>query len=362
VSIRAQFVLERKARGSEGAPFKLDVAFELPEGPIGVVGRSGSGKTTLLRCMAGLERPERGELAIGAVVYQDRSGFLPAHRRKLGYVFQEPSLFPHLSVEGNLRFGLRRVPEPERVLSFDDVVSLLALAPLLSRAPAQLSGGEKQRVAIGRALLTSPKLLLMDEPLASLDHESRAQILPYFEALQRALTIPLVYVTHAPAELTRIAQHVLLLEGGRVRASGALNEVLTRADLPLSHADDAGAVVSARVIEQREDFHLTYLEVPGGRLAISRRPLAIGQSTRLLVRARDVSLAVAPPPRTSIGNVLDARVLEVHEEHDPSQRLVLLAAAGTVLLARVTWLSVAELGIAPGKTVWAQIKTVALAE
>jgi molybdate transport system ATP-binding protein len=358
VTIRARFRLERKS----GAPFTLDVAFELPARSIGIVGRSGSGKTTLLRCIAGLERPGLGELSIDGVVYQDARSWLPAHRRKLGYVFQEPSLFPHLSVQGNLQFGLRRVPPAQRTVSFDDAVSLLSLTSLLGRAPAELSGGEKQRVAIGRALLTSPSALLMDEPLASLDLESRAQILPYFEALQRALAIPLLYVTHAPAELTRLAEFVVLMEQGHVLASGALNDVLTRADLPLSHADGAGAVVTAVVVEQRSDFHLTYLQVPGGRLAISARPLAIGQSTRLLVRARDVSLAVAPPARSSISNVLEGRVLEVCEERDPAQRLVRLEAAGTVLLARVTGLSVVELGIAPGVKVWAQIKSVALAE
>jgi molybdate transport system ATP-binding protein len=358
MTIRARFKLGRRS----GAPFTLDAAFELPPRSIGIVGRSGSGKTTLLRCIAGLERPDLGELSIDGVVYQDARSWLPAHRRKLGYVFQEPSLFPHLSVHENLQFGLRRVPEAERKVSFDDAVALLSLGPLLGRAPAQLSGGEKQRVAIGRALLTSPSVLLMDEPLASLDLESRAQILPYFEALQRALAIPLLYVTHTPAELTRLAEYAVLMEQGRVLASGALNDVLTRADLPLSHADDAGAVVSAVVVEQRSEFHLTYLEVPGGRLAISARQLAIGERTRLLVRARDVSLAVAAPARTSISNVLEGRVLEVNEERDPAQRLVRLEAAGTVLLARVTWLSVVELGIAPGVKVWVQIKSVALAD
>jgi molybdate transport system ATP-binding protein len=360
VSLRARFVLARASQ--RVAPFELDVSFELPVGAIGVVGKSGSGKTTLLRCIAGLERPDRGELSIDGVTYQDGRSWLPAHRRKVGYVFQEPSLFPHLSVRDNLTFGMRRVPAGERKVGFDDAVSLLSLGPLLERAATRLSCGEKQRVAIGRALLTSPSVLLMDEPLANLDLESRAQILPYLEALRRALAIPLLYVTHTPAELTRLAEHVVLLESGRVLASGALNDVLTRADLPLSHADDAGAVVSARVVEQRSDFHLTYLEVPGGRLAISARPLQLGQTTRLLVRARDVSLAVTPPPRTSISNVIEGRVLGVHEERDPAQRLVRLEAAGTVLLARVTWLAVAELKIQAGTRVWAQIKSVALAE
>jgi molybdate transport system ATP-binding protein len=367
VSIRARFVLERGGRKRSAAadqppPFSLDVGFELPARALAIVGKSGSGKTTLLRCIAGLERPKLGELAVNGVVFQSARVWLPAHRRSVGYVFQEPSLFPHLSVRENLLFGMSRVPKSERRIGLDDVVSLLSLSALLERAPTHLSGGEKQRVAIGRALLTSPGLLLMDEPLASLDLESRAQILPYFEALQRALAIPLLYVTHAPGELARIAEHVVLLERGRVLASGTLNEVLTRADLPLSHADDAGAVLSAVVVEQRSDFHLTYLEAAGGRLAISARPLALGQTTRLHVRARDVSLAVTRPSRTSISNLLEARVLSVHEERDPAQRLVRLDAAGTTLLARVTYLSVVELGIAPGLRVYAQIKSVALAE
>jgi len=355
VTLDARFLLEQ---GS----FTLDVDLTLPAGCTGIVGASGSGKTSLLRCIAGLVRAQVGKLHVNGEVWQDERTFLPTQRRRLGYVFQEPSLFPHLSVRENLNFGLSRVPVGERKLSYADAVSLLGIEPLLTRRPDQLSGGERQRVAIARALLTSPQLLLMDEPLASLDLASRAQILPYFEAVQRALSIPVLYVTHAPFELARLASHVVLLQAGRLLASGALNDVITRPDLPLSHLEDAGAVLSAQVVEQNDAYHLTLLRVGSSTLSIARRQLRIGESTKLHVRARDVSLTLERPSGTSISNVLPAQVLGIFAERDPAHRLVQLQVEGSVLLARITHFSLDQLRLTPGLHVFAQVKSVALVE
>lgn len=342
--------------------FSLDVSLSLGIGCTGVVGASGSGKTTLLRCLAGLERAS-GQLRVAGEVWQDERSFLPAHERRVGYVFQEQALFPHLRVRDNLLFGFRRIPPAQRKISLEEVVSLLGLDALLTRTTHGLSGGERQRVAIGRALLTSPALLLMDEPLASLDLRSRAHILPYLERVHAALDVPLLYVTHAPSELTRLADHVLYLEAGRVRAAGALNDVLTRADLPLSQADDAGAVLQAQVLQQLDAFHLLMLQVAGGTLAVAKRDYAVGTTMKVHVRARDVSICLDRPQRTSINNVLDARVLSVHGDAEPAYRLVRLdLGQGATLLARITALSVQQLLLEPGKHVFAQVKAASLVE
>lgn len=359
MSIEARFVLQR---AGQPAPFRLDVKLDLPAQCVGLVGASGSGKTTLLRCIAGLERAQHGSLTVLGQVWQDERVFLPTYRRSLGFVFQEASLFPHLSVRDNLRFGLLRIARAEQRVRFDDAVELLGVGALLARSSATLSGGERQRVAIARALLTSPQLLLLDEPLASLDLESRAQILSYLEAVQRTLSIPMLYVTHAPNELSRIAEHVVLLANGRVAAQGGLNELLTRPDLPLSHRDDAGAVLSVRVEEHDAVHHLTYLGVAGARIAISQRALPIGRATKLLVQARDVSLARVRPRESSINNVLEVQVRGVHADRDPAHRLVTLALGEELLLARVTLLSVELLKLREGERVFALIKSAALVE
>lgn len=356
MSLRARLALRR-------GDFDLDVDFECPSADVtAVIGPSGSGKTTLLRCIAGLEREARGEIHFQSQLWQDDEHFVPTHKRPVGYVFQEARLFPHLSVRKNLEFGYKRLDARERKVPFDQAVSLLGIAALLERSPRKLSGGERQRVAIARALLCSPLLLLMDEPLASLDLESRAQIIPYFEALQRELQLPIVYVTHAPLEVVRLAARIILLERGKVRAHGPIHEVLTRPDLPLSHFEDAGAVLDARVVAHAPDYHLTYVSVEGGQLAISQRPLAIGATTRVHIRARDVSISLVRPARSSISNVLEAKVLDVNADRDPAHRLVRLVAGGSLLLARVTQRSVVELGLSPGFLVFAQVKSVALVE
>ncbi len=342
--------------------FSLDTTFAAPpRGVTALFGRSGSGKTTLLRCLAGLVRAE-GVLRINGEVWQDSDAgvFLPAHRRPLGYVFQEKSLFAHLSVRKNLEYGLKRLPRAERRVRFDEAVTLLGVAPLLTRTPQQLSGGQRQRVAIARALLVSPRLLLMDEPLASLDLSSKSEILPYLEQLHAELSIPVIYVTHSPDEVSRLADHLVLLEHGRVRAAGRLLDLLTRLDLPLVH-EDATVIVEARVVEHDADYHLTWVEFPGGRLTVPLADHAPGHRLRLRINARDVSLALEKHNRTSILNILPARVLEIARE-DAAQLLVKLDLGGTVLLSRITRRSGDLLGLELGLAVYAQLKSVALVD
>jgi molybdate transport system ATP-binding protein len=343
--------------------FALDVTCDIPtQGITGLFGRSGSGKTTLLRCIAGLERTARAQIEFNGELWQDAGRFLPTHRRAVGYVFQESSLFPHLDVRGNLEFGLRRVPAPQRRLGFDQAVALLDLSALLRQRAPRLSGGERQRVAIARALLTSPQLLLMDEPLSNLDQSSKAEILPHLERLRDSLAIPIIYVSHALGEVMRLADHLVLLEAGRVRAAGPLQQLLARSDLPLGHFEDSGCVFDA-VIEQHDpSYHLTYVRIGAGRLAVSLKQAPIGHRVRVRIDARDVSLALKPPELTSIINILPAKVLAVSDDRDPAQTLVRLELATEPLLARITRRSAVQLGIAPGMLLYAQVKSVALME
>ena len=287
------------------AEFSLEVDFEAPTvGVTALFGPSGSGKTTLLRCIAGLEQA-RGSLYVNGEVWQDESKFMPVHKRPLGYVFQEASLFPHLSVRANLEYGMKRIAPADRKVQLEQVVEWLGLERLIERNdPAVLSGGERQRVAIGRALLTSPRILLMDEPLSALDTASKAEILPYLESLHRELDIPVLYVSHALDEVARLADHMVLMQQGRVIASGALSQTMARLDLPLAGFDDAGAVIEAVVAEQDETYHLTRLDFAGGDLWVGRVAQPTGTVVRARVLARDVSIALQMPQGSSITNIL----------------------------------------------------------
>ena len=342
--------------------FTLDVDLDLPgRGVTALFGHSGSGKTTLLRCLAGLERQGRGSLHFKGEVWQDsaRGFFLPTHRRPLGYVFQEASLFPHLSVWKNLDYGRKRANEGCRV-SLEHTVELLGISHLLDRMPDRLSGGERQRVAIARALATCPRLLLMDEPLAALDLKRKNEILPYLERLRDDLEIPMFYVSHSPDEVARLADHIVLLAEGRVLAEGGLRETLVRLDLPTAFTEDAGVVIEAVVAEHDAAYHLTRLDFPGGSVVVARRPEGVGCRLRFRVHARDVSLALARAEGTSIANLLPATVTEVADADTPAHVLVRLDAGGTPLIARITRRSLDHLGVTPGKPLWAQIKAVAL--
>ncbi|MCS0632813.1 molybdenum ABC transporter ATP-binding protein [Telluria mixta] len=353
--------LRVRLRMDRGA-FCLDVDLDLPQRGISALfGHSGSGKTTVLRAIAGLERAPGGVVALGDDVWQDdaRGVFVPVHRRAIGYVFQEASLFPHLSVRANLEFGRKRVPVHERRFALEPVTALLGIASLLERRPDGLSGGERQRVAIARALLASPRLLLMDEPLAALDLRRKQEILPYLERMHAELAIPIIYVSHAPDEVARLADHLVLLDDGKAVASGPLSETLARVDLPPSFADDAGVVLDTILAGHEEDA-LSRLEFAGGALFVGRRREAVGTHLRCRIHARDVSLALERPQGTSIVNRLPAVVTAVAATDTPGHVLVQLRMGESPLLARITERSRRELGIAPGLRLWVQIKGVAL--
>ncbi|MCR4378700.1 MAG: molybdenum ABC transporter ATP-binding protein [Rhodospirillales bacterium] len=354
--------------GSKGS-FTLDARFSFPaRGVTALFGPSGCGKTTLLRCIAGLNRLDFGRFEIGGEPWQNERIFLAPHKRALGYVFQDANLFAHLSVRDNLLFGATRAARQNTQadktqagpVDFDDLVALLGLGHLLERAPANLSGGERQRVAIGRALLTRPKILLMDEPLSALDHASKNEIMPYLEGLHDTLSIPILYVTHAPEEVARLADHLVVLEQGRVLASGPLTETLARLDLPIRHDDNAGVAIEAVIAERDEHWHLTRAAFAGGSIWVRDPGLAIGHRVRLRVLARDVSLALQQNTNSSIMNSLAATVTDIAANGHPGVRLVRVDVGGTPLVARLTARSAHELDLAPGKAVWAQIKSVAV--
>lgn len=347
--------------------FTLNVDLQLPaQGVTALFGPSGSGKTSLLRCIAGLEQAPQGRLMFNGESWQDsqNSRFVPTHQRALGYVFQEASLFAHLSVKDNLLFGYRRIDAAQRRISLDQAVKLLGIAPLLPRLPAHLSGGERQRVGIARALLTSPQLLLMDEPLSALDSPRKAEVLPYLERLHGELQIPILYVSHALDEVARLADHMVLLEHGRALASDRLNALLPRLDLPLAQGDDAGVVIQGLVVGYDSHYQLLSLQLPGSEhcIRVAHRPLAIGQPLRVRVQARDVSLSLQQPQHSSILNLLPARVVMLTPADNPAHLLVRLDLQGSPLLARITRYSGEQLGLQEGQLLWAQIKSVAVLE
>jgi len=342
--------------------FELEVDLALPgRGVTALFGHSGSGKTTLLRALAGLERVAGARVALGDEVWQEdaRKVFVPTHERGIGYVFQEASLFPHLSVRANLEFGRKRLKPAERRFDLMAVAELLGIERLLDASPATLSGGERQRAAIARTLLASPRLLLMDEPLAALDMRRKLEILPYLERLHDELALPVVYVSHAADEVARLADHLVVLEEGRVLASGPLAATLARLDLAANFQDDAGVMLET-TLQAHDADGLSHLAFAGGVLLVGQRDVAIGTRVRCRIHARDVSLALERPRASSITNILPARVDAVGPSGAPGQVLVRLLLGDTALLARITERSRRELAIAPGSAVWAQVKAVAL--
>lgn len=342
------------------AGFGLEVDFRLPaRGVSAIFGPSGSGKTTLLRLIAGLERATDGYLSVAGAVWQDAGSFMPTHVRPLGYVFQDARLFPHLNVRRNLDYGMRRIPAASRRVALAGVIELLGIGALMERMPARLSGGELQRVAIARALGVSPRLLLMDEPLAALDQARKQEVLPYLERLRDTLDIPVLYVSHAADEVARLADHMLVLDAGRIVAQGSAIDLMARTDLPLSADDAVGALIEGRIAGHDETYQLTNVDFSGGRLTLPHQARAVGQRVRVRVLARDVSLTLTAQTGTSIINILPAQVSGIAPA-GPSQSLVSLDLGGTTLLARVTRKSVDALGLKPGLTLHAQIKGVAL--
>jgi molybdate transport system ATP-binding protein len=353
-------VAVEKRLGSAEMPFVLDAEF-LSQGRItALFGRSGAGKSTLVNLIAGLLRPDRGSIRLDdAVLFDSAAGVdVPAHRRRIGYVVQEGRLFPHLSVRGNLVYGQRFTARQDRWATLDEIVDLLGIGALLDRRPAALSGGEKQRIAIGRAILSSPRLLLMDEPLTGLDQERKSEILPYIERLRDRMRMPIVYVSHAVDEVSRLADTVVLLDAGKVAAVGPVNDVLGSSAEMLADGAEAGVVLTATVLSHDPEDGVTHLHHPAGKLSIPLVDLAVGAPVRLRVRARDVALAVGDPGRISIRNRLAGTVIEIADAAPPSLA-VRLDLAGAPLIANVTRDAVRDLDLKVGDSVTALIKSAA---
>jgi molybdate transport system ATP-binding protein len=347
------------------ADFELRVDLHLPARGITVLfGPSGSGKTSVLRCVAGLDHPSAARVVVANEVWQDDEHgiFLPTHRRALGYVFQEASLFEHLDVIGNLRYGLQRVRSTQAQATLEAAVELLGIGHLLHRRTHELSGGERQRVAIARALATSPRLLLLDEPMAALDLARRNEILPWLEKLRDELHIPMLYVTHSADELARLADHLVVLERGQVKAAGPVTEVLSSLEVPVVVGEDAGVVLQGLVQDRDTGWHLACVRFAGGQLWLRDTGLALNQRVRLRVLARDVSLAIQEPHDTSIQNHFMAEVDSVADDTHPSQMLVRLRCGPSLLLARITRRSWHSLELQVGQKVWAQVKSVAIVQ
>jgi molybdate transport system ATP-binding protein len=346
------------------AEFSLAAEFDLPaHGASAIFGPSGAGKSTLLRCIAGLTRSPGGYLRLGDELLQDDAAgiFVPPYARRFGFVFQEPRLFSHLSVRGNLEFGYQRVAAGMRTIEWQQVVALLALQPLLARSVEHLSLGEQQRVAIGRALLSSPRLLLLDEPLASLDEQRKQEILPYIQRLGSELQLPLLYVSHSLTEILPLAQTLLLMSQGRVVASGPLLEVCSDLRWAASLGALAGAVLEAQVVAHEREFGLTRLDLHGQSLYVPLQHQDIGSTLRVQVLARNVTLTLQPPASlTSVLNVLRATVVEIAEGAADQYAVQVKLDVGAPLLASISRKSLHSLALAPGQQLYVMIKAVSL--
>lgn len=350
-----------QARFRHGWPgFTLDLELSLPgRGVTALFGGSGSGKTTLLRCIAGLERAPLGRLVVDGDVWQDAQRWLPTHRRPLGYVFQEASLFQHLSVLGNLRYGMRRAADGSAA-ALEQAIALLGIGHLLERQPARLSGGERSRVAIARALAVRPRLLLMDEPLAALDLGRKQEILPYLKRLHEELAIPVLYVSHSPDEVAQLADHLVVLDGGKVAAHGPLREVLARVDLPIRLGEDVGVVIDGVIGAIDGGWRLARVDFAGGQMWTRDHGLPLGRRVRMRVLARDVSLATARPEHSSIQNLLAGHIETIAGDEHPGLALVRVAVGEAILICRVTRRALDTLGVVIGMGVWVQVKSAAI--
>ncbi len=345
--------------------FHLQANLDVPaQGIIAIFGPSGCGKTTLLRCLAGLERAPIGSMLLGKHCWQDEKQkiFVPLSQRPIGYVFQEPRLFPHLTVKGNLQYGWKRIGESVRRITFDQVVEVLGITHLLERRPSLLSGGEQQRIAIGRALLTSPRLLLMDEPLSSLDLQRKREVLPFIQKLESEFHIPIIYVSHDLHEIVELAKTVVLLKEGKVAEVGPIEEVFSQLNLRQLIPDNhLGALIDTIVAEQDQEFGLTKLAFSGGHLHVPHQHRAIGERLRVQILAKDVSIISSPPSfQTSVLNLLEATVVEIGEVNIEHPFVDIKLDIGCPLLATITRKSLATLNLHPGQRVHAQIKAVAL--
>jgi len=339
--------------------FMLDANFSIPDRGITVVfGPSGSGKTTLLRAIAGLEKSDDGFLKIGDSVWQKGENFLPTHKRQIGYVFQDAALFDHLDVKGNLNFVVKRAIGLKEDF-IESIHNLLEIKTLLNRKTTQLSGGERQRVAIARALLTNPRILLLDEPLSALDLKRKNEILPYLDSIHNDLEIPILYVTHSQDEMSRLADHLLLIEDGNIIGSGPVNDMLTRFDMPLSHGGEAVSIIEAEVLKRDPEFNLMHLDFLGGQFIVPDNSFPVQTKVRIRVVARDVSLTKSKQVDTSILNIFPAMVQEIVNEGE-AQVMVSLQIKDTILLACITRKSSYKLRLEKGSEVFVQVKSVAI--
>jgi len=354
--LQARFKLADK----NGQSF-LDIDTTIPtSGITAIFGHSGSGKTSLLRCIAGLEKAHQGRLIINDICWQDADIFLPTHKRPIGYVFQEASLFPHLSAQKNLNYAIKRADTPVSPEFYQRVISVMGIEDILKRYPSQLSGGERQRIAIARALLIQPRLLLMDEPLAALDHERKQEILPYLERLHKSFDIPILYVSHSMDEVARLADHILVLDQGKVVAEGKLTEVFSRIDLPQRLAQESGVILEGTVIAKDLQWHLMRIAFATGHIWIADSGEELEQAVRIRILAKDVSLALNNHDDMSIVNRIEVNVAEVKSDQDKAMSLVRLTMGTDYLVAKLTQKSAHHLQLVPGMPVWAQIKSVAI--
>jgi molybdate transport system ATP-binding protein len=352
MKIRAAFNIQRN--------IPLNFQFDIDaQGITAVFGKSGCGKTSLLRALAGLEKHSGAFLKVGEDIWQEDEFFVPAHQRPLAYVFQEASLFPHLNVRGNIEYGLKRMQQDDSKIPLEQIIELMELDLLLDRKTDYLSGGEQQRVGIARALAVNPNILLMDEPLSSLDQARKDELIPYINSLNRELNIPIIYVTHSNEEIARLADQLIFIEDQGIKAAGAMDQLLTHADLSLSHRPQAESIISAVTSTYDEVFHLNQLNSALGPFLVPGDALPQGKPIRLRLAAQDVSLSLNVPKDSSILNILPAVVKNVQDEN-LAQATVFLDMNGHTVLARITRKSVNRLQLEAGKKVYAQIKSVAV--
>jgi len=346
--------------------FDLSVAFELPaRGVTALFGRSGCGKTTVLRCLAGLSNVKHSHLSVKGQVWQDDNHFLPTYKRPVGFVFQDASLFPHLSVYENLIFGQKRAGARADIVPIDDLIELLGLEDLLDRSIHHLSGGERQRVAIGRALLSGPELLLMDEPLAALDRFSKNDIIPYLDRLFKTLDVPVIFVSHDTEEVERLADHMILMDRGKVVTAGALSDVLSDPTLFIAEGPKTSSVIDVEVLSFSDNDRITEVDVKGGVLQIPGALGDVGSKHRISIAATDVSLAKVKPSETTILNVVPVRILDIHLLDGARCNLLLSIGhqeqIGAKFLARITQRSLRKFDFCVGQNIYAQVKSVSMA-
>lgn len=357
-NIVCKFQLERTDEQKCSA-FKLAAELEFPaRGITAIFGHSGSGKTTLLRLISGLEKVDNGYLSVQGNIWQDQQSFVNTENRNLGYVFQEPSLFAHLTVDKNLHFAIKRAKHAVDKPYYQDVISVMGLEQLLNKIPSQLSGGEQQRVAIARSLLSKPQLLLMDEPLASLDYTRKQEILPYLEKLHQHFALPIIYVSHAMDEVTRLADHAIVLKEGQVITQGAINEVFSRNDLPFEH--HAGVVISGEISALESQWHLAKFCFGDAQLWLKDDGYQTEQTLKVQIQAKDVSISKSDHQDSSVLNRIQAEITSITDDNSPALSQVALKIGQHIIVASITQYSLDKLSLKVGDKVWAQIKSVAI--